>query len=241
MISDLDKIDVLMDEGNYLAAYLRLRRLSEDDPAREEYLGLIAMRIIDELGNQPARGNRERVFYLRSLLLSVFKEVPGLARLYKEQLYTAEQPVDSLGAFMKNMKAFNDVATGKRDMADVAEETIENIKNRMEDAGEEAQSADTDQQVKDFFDLAGEGLREGIKNVSSFFDSVSKPTPGSQSRTERDAGSSRSENTARSRPNDAESSERRNESKESKEPKETDGAADETADEDGRNTRKGDT
>ena len=107
-------IEKLLEERNYLSAYLCLKETSLPRERELEYTGKIVQDILNELGYSSGRRNKEKVYFYRSLLLMIFQDIPGLARIYRRQLQTASEPESPL-AFLKHLKALTDLSSDKSD------------------------------------------------------------------------------------------------------------------------------
>ena len=160
-------IEQLISAGDYLSAYLSIR---EEKALQQVYIGRIVNAVVDELSQQTSRGNRERLYYLRSLLLWIFRDVPGLAPIYRSQLREglfAEGSPDLL-RLLRNLGG----SVG-RNVPRSPEEAAEGVKQTVDDVVDDIKSGNADRRMKDIFGLAEEGLRTGMKGVADFFDAIS--------------------------------------------------------------------
>jgi hypothetical protein len=166
-------IDKMLEEGNYLAAYLAIKESFSDKEKEIEYRGKCVTHILDELTVSERRRNREKVYYFRSLLLLIFEDVPVLARLYRRQLRTAKEvhtPLD----FLKDLKELTDVAGNREELNERIEDTIEDIRDRIEDTTEGMKDGSTQDSLEGIVNLAGEGIKEGLKGFAAFLNNLSK-------------------------------------------------------------------
>jgi len=150
----MSKLKGYLDDNNYIAAVLLLKNEDIPDDTRYEITGEVAAQIIDDIGSEK---NRERVLYLRSILAWLFKDVPGLASVYREQLRNATGNQVLMREFIRGIRNFADVTTDG-----VSEEVADNLRP---DAIQE--------KVKDFFSQAGVDIDDGIKKAQDFFDNLS--------------------------------------------------------------------
>ena len=163
-------------EKNYLAACLTLKNIELDDIDKYELTGEVAKYVVSDLASEK---NREKVLYLRSVLVWLFKDVPGLASVYREQLRMASGTHNPVRDFVRGVQTFSDIATGGKsvDMEETVDDIAENLKPEA-----------IQEKVKDFFSQAGVDIDEGIKRASDFFDALGmKRKPGGEG-TARDVG-----------------------------------------------------
>ena len=166
----VEKIARYMGERNYLAAYMTVKNggLTEDE--KIETTGRLVTEILDDLSLDSIKKNPERVVYLRSLLAWIFRDVPGLSSLYREQLRGVQDGGDPMMTLYKNLRILNDVATGKKSFAEGVEESIDAVRRGVEDA----QSAGVSDSMKEFAEKAESGMRRGFQQFNEFFDSITE-------------------------------------------------------------------
>ena len=164
------KIDDFILEGNYIAAYGTLKEYMAEDPARIEYGGKIVMAIVDELDQLPGNEKKERRHYLRSLLSWIFRDIPGLAGLYREELRSSGERPDVLKDIVRNLGTLGDVLKGGAVMQDDVRETMDKLKRTVDETVENLSSGDAPEQVKNFFSSIEEGIRDGLKKASDYFE-----------------------------------------------------------------------
>lgn len=168
---DILKVKEFLNTRNYLGAYMLLKEREGDSDAIE-YIGTSVNRIVDDLSDF-AR-DKERVYYLRSILSMFFKEVPGLSAVYREQVRIG---TDSFAPGSGIMKAFKDVAdlsTGRKTPQEQIEETVEDVRTTIEDAADNLDGKKIENTVSDIFSLAEKGVKEGIKQMSGVIDAISR-------------------------------------------------------------------
>jgi hypothetical protein len=153
------KLRGYLEEQNYVAACLFLKNEELPDDARYETTGEVAKRVIDDLALEK---NKEKILYLRSILVWLFKDVPGLASVYREQLRLASDGPNVVRDFMRGVRTFSDLATGGETVGEKVDDMTENLKPEA-----------IQEKVKDFFSDAGLDIDEGIKKAQDFFDNLS--------------------------------------------------------------------
>ena len=162
----MDKEDIMyklqgyLEDKNYVAACLYVKNEEIPDDTKYEITGEVATRVIDDLAVEK---NKEKILYLRSIMVWLLKDVPGLAAAYREQLRLASGSQRIMRDFLNGVRTFADVTTGgvSESVHDKAEEVAENLNP---DAIQE--------KVKDFFSQAGVNLDDGIKKAQDFFDNL---------------------------------------------------------------------
>lgn len=157
-----------LDEKNFMGAYLLLRESNLEKAVRYEYTGRIAATIVDEL-SRTRRDDRERIYYLRSLLAWIFRDVPGLASMYREQLRVTAGGVDLLGGFARGVSNIGDVAGGRKSVRDGIQDAADDAYRSAEQAAEEFTSGETGEQVSRFLSAAEQGIRDGLTQLGNFF------------------------------------------------------------------------
>ena len=155
------KLRGYLKEQNYIAACLFLKNEELPDDARYEATGEVAKGVIDDLASEK---NKEKILYLRSILVWLFKDIPGLASVYREQLRLASDNPNIVRDFMKGVRTFSDIATGG---------ASETVGEKVDDMAENLRPEAIQEKVKDFFSDAGLDIDEGIKKAQDFFDTLS--------------------------------------------------------------------
>ena len=148
------KLKGYLDDKNYIAAVLFLKKEDIPEDTRYEITGEVAAGIIDDIGSEK---NKERVLYLRSILAWLLKEVPGLASAYREQLRNASGNQALMREFIRGIRNFADVTTDG-----ATEEVADNLRPDV-----------IQEKVKDFFSQAGVDIDDGIKKAQDFFENLS--------------------------------------------------------------------
>lgn len=172
-------INKLLEQRNYLSAYLSLKEASVSREAELEYTGKIVQDILSELSYSTGRRNKEKVYFYRSLLLMIFQDIPGLARIYRRQLHLANEPESPL-AFLKHLRALSDFSKDKNDLKESIEDTIEDISEKIEDAQEDIKDGRLDESVKDLFSFAEDSIKQGLKGFNEFIKRITKTEPAKE-------------------------------------------------------------
>ena len=172
-------INKLLEQRNYLSAYLSLKETSVSREAELEYTGKIVQDILSELSYSTGRRNKEKVYFYRSLLLMIFQDIPGLARIYRRQLQLAHEPESPL-AFLKHLRALTDFSKDKNDIKESIEDTIEDISEKIEDAQEDIKDGRLDESVKDLFSFAEDSIKQGLKGFNEFIKRITKTEPATE-------------------------------------------------------------
>jgi hypothetical protein len=162
----------LIDSGNYLAAIICIKELAEDY-LKAELMGKLVNRITDEMNTYTTRRNQEKILYLRSLLMWIFRDFPHLGRLYREQLNASQQPANPFN-LLNGLKNLGSAPLDRQEMAENLEDTVDSIKQNIEDATESVKNGEVEDKINDFFSQAGNEIKKGIKGLSDFFGNISK-------------------------------------------------------------------
>lgn len=176
-----NRIEDLLNEKNYLAACLLLKNSSAEGEESYDISGKVVARILDDLS---AEKNKEKSLFLRSLLIWVFRDLPGLSSIYREQLRSASGTAGPFGDIWKNLRMFSDVMSGEKSASSVAEDAAENIKQHVKDAADNLNADTFTEKVKDFFSSSGIDLDDGLKRATDFFESLNpNARPGARDAT----------------------------------------------------------
>lgn len=170
-------IEGLLEEGNYLAACLHLKDGELDSADRYDLTGRVAIRIMNDLASQK---NREKIMFLRSILVWLFKDIPGLSYLYREQLRLASGGANPLADAAKGLQWLSGLFSQGAGTGQSPRDTMEDIKQTVEDAAEGATGKSVQDQLNEMLSQAGEGVEEGIRKAADFFSSLGggpKPPP----------------------------------------------------------------
>jgi hypothetical protein len=168
-----EELLALLRERNYIAAYSEVDRFERNDRARTEYVGLIANAIVDELVLTPKKEEAERVVYLRSILAWVLRDMPGLSRLYREQVRGQDRGGDPLRSVYEGIRGISDVAAGRKSLDEGIGETVDTVRNTFDDVSEQFRSGNIE-----------EGVRSGLEEVGRFFESLNDQINSDHARRE---------------------------------------------------------
>ncbi len=152
-------VDTLLKEGNYIGAYGHVRTLPEADSLRVDLTGRIANAILEELSSLRGQSS-ERNAFLRAQLAWVCRDVPGLSYLYREQTRARQEPAFDI------FKSIQDIASGR------PEDAADRVKRSVEDVRESIASGQATEKLQDVFKEVERNMKEGAKQVGSFFDNM---------------------------------------------------------------------
>lgn len=172
MESIAEYIERLLREKNYVGAYLTLREERIDPRGRNEYTGRIVERVMAELSSGTI--SPERAKYLHSVAGWIFRDVPGLASLYREQLRSPTTRTNLLGDLVDGVRGVGDVLSGKRSLPDEVDGVVQDAKERIADSVDRAARSAPAKGVDGFFDAASEGLRGGLERLGEAFDEMNR-------------------------------------------------------------------
>jgi hypothetical protein len=168
---NVSTLERFIDEKNFIAAYLLVKDATVTRPEMFEYTGRIVSAIISEMGAGGSRSDKS--IYYRSLLLYIFEEIPGLGRIYSRQLRIMEESKSSFD-LLSNLRSLVDASKDKEELKAKIEETFEGIKDTIEDTTQDIKDGTAQKKMDDFLYIAGEGIKEGLKQFSSFMRNVSE-------------------------------------------------------------------
>ena len=183
MDNQRERIESLITSGEYVSAYLLAR---EEKELQQLYAGRIINAVIDDLSETGGRNARERKYYLRSVLLWIFRDFPGLAPIYRSQLREGSV-TENTPDLLKFLSMFASAST--KTVPKTPDEAAESVKEAMDGVIDDIKTGRADEKVQDFFEAAGEGLRAGIKGMSDFFDALAGTRPESRDDANEIAGS----------------------------------------------------
>lgn len=163
----LAKVEGYLEDKNYLAACLFLKNEEAPDDARYELTGEVAKFVVNDLA---AERNKEKILYLRSVLVWLFKDVPGLASVYREQLRLASGGGNPIRDFVRGVRTFTEFGSGGESFEEKVDDVADNLRPEV-----------IQEKVKDFFSQAGANFDDGIKKAQDFFDNLSRSTSASAS------------------------------------------------------------
>lgn len=170
----------MIDEQNFVAAYMAVKQSGLSDVDRTEMSGQIVARIVDDLSRCTRREERERAIYLRSLLAWIFRDIPGLSSLYREQVRLVHNRGDLATDMYQGLKNINDVATGRKGVSEGLEDTVNQVRQNLEDAAENFRTGDTSESVRSFMSAAETGLRDGLTQIGKFFEGMNEQSAGAR-------------------------------------------------------------
>jgi hypothetical protein len=173
----------LISERNYVGAYLYLKEAELERAEYLELVGSLTAAIIDEL-SKTRRDDRERIYYLRSVLAWIFRDVPGLSSLYREQIRSAKGGSDLLEGLFRGVKNVGDVASGRKTMSDGIQDAAEDARRNVEDAADAVRGSDAGARIGEFLSSAERGIKTGIEQLGAFFRDLN--TSGSDGEPESD-------------------------------------------------------
>ena len=105
----MEKVEGYLEEKNYLAACLYLKNEELPDESRYELTGEVAKYVVEDLASER---NKEKILYLRSVLVWLFKDIPGLASVYREQLRLASGGPNLMRDFVRGVRNFSEFGSG---------------------------------------------------------------------------------------------------------------------------------
>jgi hypothetical protein len=178
----IGRINTLIGEKNFLSAYLLIKDAAFPRDMQTEYMGKIVQELLNELGLSTGRRNREKVYFYRSLLIMICEDVPGLARIYKRELRSA-QDTDSPFNLIRQIRNLTNTGD-KSELQESIENTIEDISEKIEDTAENINEGRIDESVNDLFRLAGDGIRQGLESFNNFLKQLSGTDSGTVKRKE---------------------------------------------------------
>jgi hypothetical protein len=162
------KLQGYLEDKNYVAACLFLKNEGMPEDALYEITGEVARKVVDDLASEK---NKEKILYLRSILGWLFKDVPGLATVYREQLRLASGGSGIMRDFARGFRDFADVTTGG-----ASEEVADNLRPEV-----------IQEKVKEFFSQTGVDIDDGIKKARDFFDTLAGRKSSEKDDAPRDA------------------------------------------------------
>lgn len=163
-------------DANFLGAGMLLKKRGMSEEEEAERAGELAGAIVDELARLDRRQDRERILYLRSVLAWLFRDIPGLSSLYREQLQAAEGGnTGPMADIYRNLRTFADVASGRKKFSEGAEETAENLRRNFEDAAESFSSGRANDSFDQFVQTAEEGFKGGFAQFGELLKRFTEP------------------------------------------------------------------
>jgi hypothetical protein len=158
----------LIHESNYVGAYLYLKDVELEKDDRYELVGMLATAVADEI-SQTRRDDKERIYFLRSVLAWILRDVPGLSALYREQLREQHGGNDLLSAVSRGMRNIGDMATGRKRVSEGIQDAADEAKRGLDDAAQSIRSGEAKERLNDFLSSAEGGIRKGLDQLGEFF------------------------------------------------------------------------
>ncbi len=169
----------LIEESNHLGAYLYLKDAELDRGEYVELVGLLAGAVVDELSST-RRDDRERIYYLRSILAWILRDVPGLGSLYREQLRETRGGGGFLGSVTRGIRNAGDVTSGKKSVSEGFEDAAEDVRRTFENASNAVNSGETESRLNELLGSAETGIRQGLDQLGELFRNLNE-RPGKDS------------------------------------------------------------
>jgi hypothetical protein len=168
----------LIHESNFVGAYLYLRDVELEKDEHDELVGLLASAVAEEI-SRTRRDDKERVYFLRSVLAWILRDIPGLSALYREQLRTQHGGSDFLSTVARGMRNIGDVATGRKRVSEGIQEAADEARHNLDEAAEAIRSGEAKSRVNEFLNSAEQGLRQGLDQLGDFFRALNESEEGS--------------------------------------------------------------
>lgn len=178
-----------MRDRNYIAAYQYIKMTRPPEPEFSEHAGELASAIIAELGKTNKREEPDRVVFLRSILAWVFRDIPGLSTLYREQLRGSGGIGDPMSEVYRGVRNLNDMAYGRKSVSEGIEDAFSQIRENVERVADQVrdryneysrgggarrpeEAGDRPDPVNDLLRSAEKGITQGLKQVGEFFENA---------------------------------------------------------------------
>ena len=158
----------LIHESNFMGAYLYIKDADLEKDDRNELIGMLAGAVVDEI-SRTRRDDKERVYFLRSVLAWILRDVPGLSPLYREQLREQNGPDNLLSVLTRGVRNIGDVATGRKRVSEGIQDAADEAKRNLDDAAESIRSGEAKERLDDFLSSAESGIRKGLDQLGEFF------------------------------------------------------------------------
>ena len=169
----------LIEDSNHLGAYLYLKDAELDRGEYVELVGLLAGAVVDELSST-RRDDRERIYYLRSILAWILRDVPGLGSLYREQLRETRSGGGFLGSLTRGIRNAGDVTSGKKSVSEGFEDAAEDVRRNFENVSDTVNSGEAESRLNEFLGSAETGIRQGLDQLGELFRNLNE-RPGKDS------------------------------------------------------------
>lgn len=198
MSQELDKeyFERLLAEQNYIAAYqyIKTNRLAE--PEHSEYAGKLVGAVVEELSRVNKREDQDRIAYLRTILSWVFRDIPGLSGLYREQIRGGSSG-DAVSEVYRGFRNLNDVANGRKTFGEGMEDAFQQVREVFDrasgelrdrydqftrsgdkpreskgDTGDKSGGSGQAEPINEFLRGAEQTISDGLRQVGEFFESA---------------------------------------------------------------------
>lgn len=176
----------MVEKRNYVGAYMAVKQSALAELDRTEIVGEMVSAIVDELSSVTRRQERERAIYLRSILAWIFRDFPGLSSLYREQVRLVHNRGDIASDMYQGFKNINDVASGRKAVSEGIEETVDQVRQNLEDAAESFRAGDTSESFHSFVSAAETGIRDSLTQMGRLFEGLNSDRSANRDSTRSD-------------------------------------------------------
>jgi len=166
-------LDRLIGDSNYVGAHLYLKEAELEKAEYSELVGVLAGAVANEL-SRTRRDDRERVYFLRSTLAWILRDVPGLGPLYREQLRESRGSSGLLSQVSRGLQNAGDVATGRKTVSEGFQDAADDVRRSFEDAADSVKSGEAGSRINDFLKSAESGIRQGLDQLGEFFKTMNE-------------------------------------------------------------------
>ncbi|MEE8442027.1 MAG: hypothetical protein V3S41_09910 [Spirochaetia bacterium] len=177
----------LVEESNHLGAYLYLKDAEVDRQEYVELVGVLAGAVFEELSST-RRDDRERIYYLRSVLAWILRDVPGLGSLYREQLRDSRGGGGLLSSITRGIQNAEDFTSGRKSVSEGFQDATEDVRRSFENAADAVKSGEAGSQMNEFLSSAETGIRRGLDQLGEFFKTLNEQAGSSGADDEGSAG-----------------------------------------------------
>lgn len=181
-----NRVTKMVEKRNYVGAYMAVKQSALAELDRTEIVGEMASAIVDELSSVTRRQERERAIYLRSILAWIFRDFPGLSSLYREQVRLVHNRGDIASDMYQGFKNINDVASGRKAVSEGIEETVDQVRQNLEDAAESFRAGDTSESFRSFVSAAETGIRDSLTQMGRLFEGLNSDRSANRDSTRSD-------------------------------------------------------
>lgn len=187
----------LIEGSNHLGAYLYLKDADLERGEYTELVGVLAGAVVEEL-SRTRRDDRERIYYLRSILAWILRDVPGLGSLYREQLRDSRTGGGLLNSLTRGLQNAGDISSGRKSVSEGLQDAADDIRRNFENAAEAAKSGEAGSQVNEFLSSAETGIRQGLDQLGEFFRTMNENSTNADRTADPDAQPDTEESDAQS-------------------------------------------